>query len=72
MRLTKQQVYRELSEIKSEIIELRSIGLREELKKPIRKELDRMAEELCEQYLDHDWNTYLTLTMPKDLLWSLE
>ena len=58
----KTQVLKELKELKIEIAELRNCAVRESLLKPVRKELETMAEQICESN-NIDWNDFLNISL---------
>ena len=62
MKPTRDQVLKELKKIKSEVYELRQCAVRESLLKPLRKELERMAAELCETY-NIEWDDYCNINL---------
>jgi hypothetical protein len=62
MKPTRDQVFKELKQIKMEIAELRNCAVRQSLLKPVKLELERMATDLCETH-NIEWNDFLNISL---------
>ena len=62
MKPSRDQVLKELKEIKSEMAQLRKCAVRPILLKPVKFKLEKMAEEICVQH-NIDWDDFLNINL---------